>query len=35
MPSKQRCLDTVLVRFGMRWDVAIVEANRINRYVVA
>jgi hypothetical protein len=35
MPSKQRRLDNVLVRFGMRWDVAIVEANQINRYVVA
>lgn len=28
-------LDNTLFRFGMRWDVAIVEANQIHRYVVA
>jgi HK97 family phage major capsid protein len=28
-------LDNVLFRFGMRWDVAIVEPNQINRYVIS
>ena len=28
-------LDNVLFRFGMRWDVAVVEPNQIHRYVVA
>ena len=28
-------LDNTLFRFGMRWDVAIVEAGQINRYPCA
>ena len=28
-------LDNTLFRFGMRWDVAIVEPNQINRYVIS